>query len=222
MTWWHYITALGGLAVTAPLGGGIAVWLAAAHCRRRALHWCLLFGGAMLLVILSKVAFLGWGIGLRGLDFAGFSGHAARAAAVFPVAAYLLLRDRPRSWRMAGVALAASLAVAVAVSRVMVHTHSASEAAFGCALGLGVAGAFIALARTARQFHPSPVLVALTLALLLLPRMEPVDSQQWMTGLALNLSGKDRVYLRHGWRPAPRPYVPPCPAAQVRFQYFCT
>ena len=223
MHWWYYLSALGGLGMTAPIAVGIAVWLAAAHCRRRALSWCLLFGGAMLIVIASKIAFIGWGIGSMAIDFAGFSGHAARAGAVYPVAAYLLWREARREWRYAGVALAALLAVAVAVSRVKVHTHSESEALLGLMLGLATAGCFISLTRRTREFTLNPWLVGLTLLVLILqPRTARVDSQQWMTGLALNLSGHDRPYSRLSWQPTRQRYLPPCPAAQVRFTYICT
>ncbi|NHZ79363.1 phosphatase PAP2 family protein [Massilia sp. CCM 8695] len=210
------------MAVTAPLGIAIAVWLAAAHCRRRALYWCLLFGATLLIVIASKIAFLGWGIGIEAVHFAGFSGHAARAAAVFPVAAYLALCGRAKAWRYLAVGLGVALALAVTLSRVMVDTHSVSEAILGCLLGLACAGAFIALVRSNRQFQPSLTLIALTLAVLLIPyKGEPHNSQQWMTGLALGLSGADRVYTTATWGPTRNPYSPPCPKADRYFNYVC-
>lgn len=225
--WWYHITALGGIGVTGSLSVAIAVWLATAHCRVRALYWCLLFGGAMLLVVASKIAFIGWGVGVMSLDFAGFSGHASRAAAVFPVVAYVLLRKKSGLLCAAGVACAVVLALLVAYSRIAVHTHSTSEAVFGCALGLAVAAAFIGLVRSPRDFAPHPLLVGLTLAVLvLLPRGEPdhakkFNSQQLMTGLALNLSGHDRPYQRWNWKPATTPYVPPCRGDKVHFGYVC-
>jgi hypothetical protein len=96
---WYQITVLGGLNVTALGALAIAVWLGAARCWRLALAWCLLFGAAMLLTVASQVVFLGWGIGIQSIDFAGFSGHATRAAAVFPVAFFLLLEGEDRRLR---------------------------------------------------------------------------------------------------------------------------
>ncbi len=222
MHWWHYLSSLGALGITAPLGIGIAVWLGAAHCSRRALVWCLLVGAAMLVVVASKVAFIGWGVGLKAFDFTGFSGHAARAGAVFPAAAYLVLRGARRPWRVAGVVLAVLLALVVTVSRVKVHAHSPAEAVLGVLLGLAAAGAFIALCRSEKVFSPSPLLVGLTLAVLVFqPRTEGIDSQQWMTALALNLSGHDRPYTRWSWQQTRRPYLPPCRAENIRFTYFC-
>jgi hypothetical protein len=78
---WHLTTILGGVGLTAPLAVAILLWLAAAHCRRLALLWSALLGAVIMLVMASKLAFLGWGLGIQALDFTGFSGHAARAAA---------------------------------------------------------------------------------------------------------------------------------------------
>ena len=220
---WYFITALGGLPVSASVFAGIAAWLAAAWCRRRALHWCLLFGAAMLAVVASKIAFIGWGIGVMSLDFAGFSGHAARAGAVFPVAGYLLCRRGGHGWRLAGAAAGGVLALLVAVSRVAIHTHSASEAAFGLLLGLAVAAAFIGLFRAQQgaTLHPRLVLAALAVVLLQ-PGAVHFSSQQLMTGVALHLAGHDRPYSRSSWQPERRQYRPPCPASNVRFAYICT
>lgn len=227
MNWWFYITALGGLSVTGSLSVAIAVWLTAAHCRVRALYWCLLFGAAMLIVIASKLAFLGWGIGLMSVNFAGFSGHAARAGAVFPVVAYLMTRRYPTPQRIGAIAAGVVLALLITYSRVAVTSHSPSEAVLGCALGLLTAAGFIGLVRSPRDFAPQPLLVGLTVAVMLVsslvePRLAPAfNSQQFMTALALNLSGHDRPYQRWDWKPSKRAYVPPCSSERVHFNYIC-
>jgi len=245
MVWWSHLSALGGLNVTALLALAIAAWLVGARCWRLALAWCLLFGAALLLAAASQMAFLGWGIGVRALKFTGFSGHATRAAAVFPVALYLLLerqglrredrrhdtrpdgQDRREGrWLRAGVLLTVLagvlLAVVVAVARVKVGAHSPSEAAAGCLLGLACAGLFIARTRVAGDRSPQPLLLGLLTATFLLPRADPVNSHQWLTAAALKLSGSDRVWLRDGWQPAQGPYVPPCAPSKLRFDVLCT
>jgi membrane-associated phospholipid phosphatase len=220
---WQLITVLGGVGLTAPLAIAITLWLAAAHCRRLALLWCVLFGAMILLVMASKLAFLGWGIGIETLGLTGLSGHAARAAAIYPVAAFLLLFGRGAGWQNAGVALGMLAALAVAVSRVRLGAHPPSEAAAGCALGLGAALLFVARARAARAFRPIPRIVGLSMVILLFqPLLEPVRSEQWMTALALRLSGNDRPYLRATWQLAPRAYVPPCASERVRWGTLCT
>jgi membrane-associated phospholipid phosphatase len=240
MLWWSHLSALGGLNVTALLALAIAAWLVSARCWRLALAWCLLFGGALALAAASQMAFLGWGIGIRALEFTGFSGHATRAAAVFPVALFLLLERRglrredrrqhartaalerrQGGWLRAAVLAGVLLAVAVAVARVKVNAHSPSEAAAGCLLGLAAAGLFIARSRAARDRSPQPLLLGLLAATVLLPRADPLNSHQWLTAATLKLSGRDRVWLRDGWQPAQGPYVPPCAPQKVRFDLLC-
>jgi membrane-associated phospholipid phosphatase len=222
MLWWSHLSALGGLNVTALLALGVAAWLVGARCWRLALVWCLVFGGAMLAAAASQVAFIGWGVGIRALSFTGFSGHAARAAAVFPVALFLLVEQQQRRVRLIAVAAGGLLAVAVALARVQVGAHSASEALSGCMLGLGAAALFLARARVAQDCSPQPLLLGLLAATFLLPRADPAYSHQWLTAAALTLSGRDRVYLRNDWQPAQGPYVPPCAPDRVRFAVLCT
>jgi membrane-associated phospholipid phosphatase len=222
MLWWSHLSALGGLNVTALLALGVTAWLVGARCWRLALVWCLVFGGAMLVAAASQVAFIGWGVGIRALSFTGFSGHAARAAAVFPVALFLLVERQPRRVRMIAVAAGGLLAVAVALARIRVGAHSPSEALSGCMLGLGAAALFLARARAAQDCSPQPLLLGLLAATILLPRADPAYSHQWLTAVALTLSGRDRVYLRNDWQPAQGPYVPPCAPERLRFAVLCT
>lgn len=222
MLWWSHLSALGGLNVTALLAVGVTAWLVGARCWRLALAWCAVFGGAMLVAAASQMAFIGWGIGIRSLSFTGFSGHAARAAAVFPVALFLLVERGAPRLRQGVVAAGGLLAVAVALARVQVGAHSASEALSGCVLGLGAAALFLARARAAQDCSPQPLLLGLLAATILLPRADPAYSHQWLTAAALKLSGRDRVYLRNDWQPAQGPYVPPCAPAKVRFDVLCT
>jgi len=221
MSWWSNLSALGGLNVTALLALAIVAWLAGARCWRLALAWCLLFGAALALAAASQLAFMGWGIGIRALDFTGFSGHAARAAAVFPVALFLLVERQGSRQRHLAVAAGTLLGIAVALARVRVGAHSPAEAAAGCLLGLAVAAIFIARARAARERSPRPLLLGLLAATLLLPLADPINAHQWLTATALALSGQDRAWLRPDWQPAPGPYVPPCAPERIRHRYFC-
>src|ERR1700712_714311 len=82
MIWWQFTSSLGGSQLTMPVALAITLWLCATLRWRLMAEWCGFFGVVLCLVVLSKQAFLGWGIGLRGIDFVGFSGHATRAAAV--------------------------------------------------------------------------------------------------------------------------------------------
>jgi hypothetical protein len=219
---WSHISALGGLNLTALGALASAAWLVGARCWRLSLVWCLLFAGALVVAVGSQVAFIGWGVGLRALDFTGFSGHATRAAAVYPVALFLLFERSPAARRNAAALCGALLGAAVALARIKVGAHAPSEAWSGFGLGLAAALLFVRCACSNRRGAPRPLLVGLALALLLLPKAEPADAHQWVTALALAVSGHDRPYLRANWRQAPGPYVPPCLPAKLRFGYLCT
>jgi membrane-associated phospholipid phosphatase len=219
---WPLLSSLGGLGIMVPLAIAVAVWLALAHCRRLAALWVLLLGALALAVVLTKVAFLGWGIGIEALAMAGISGHAARAAAVFPVAAYLLLNGKSPRARAVAVLGGALLACAVAVARVADGSHSPAEALLGAVAGLCVAALFLARMRRARDAHPSARVVAASALLLVLqPALAPVNAEQWITAAALLASRHDRVYQRATWAPDTMPYRAPCEPARVRLRYAC-
>jgi membrane-associated phospholipid phosphatase len=222
MTAWHFLSSLGALNVTGPLALCIAAWVAGARSWHPALTWCVLFGAALALAAGSQVAFIGWGVGIQSLGFTGFSGHATRAAAVFPVMLFLLFeRAGGRLQRCAALA-GALMAIGVAVARVRIGAHTPSEAVAGWMLGSAVATLFIVSARTFRDNSSQPLLIGILATVVMLPTIGAVKSHQLLTGAALILSGHDRVYLRQDWRPAARPYVPPCPGPRVRFGYVCT
>ncbi|WP_229259412.1 phosphatase PAP2 family protein [Duganella aceris] len=169
--------------------------------------WAVLFGAGMALVVITKIAFIGWGIGVESVEFAGFSGHAMRAAAVFPVAGFLAFRSSSLTARQLSTAAGVLLAVLIAISRVYVQAHSVSEAVTGCLLGLTVAALFIWYASTEHHLALSRVLVALCVPVLLVaPRVEPVPTEAWITKAALYLSGREHPYTRAIWN-APRPEV---------------
>ncbi|HWT38355.1 MAG TPA: phosphoesterase, partial [Paraburkholderia sp.] len=121
---WYLITNFGGAGLTLPLAFAIALWLAVGYSWRLAAGWLFLLGVAVTLVTVTKIAFLGWGIGVRVWDFTGLSGHAMFATAVFPVAAFLALLSAPPAVRIAGLALALLGGATVGLSRVVIEAHS--------------------------------------------------------------------------------------------------
>ena len=205
MNWWNAISFTADMAVLGPAGVAIALWLLVSKQWRLVLSWSLWYGGGLLVVVLSKLAFIGWGIGSSALDFTGFSGHAMRAGAVFPVLMYVMLQRAPRAWRHAGVVAGVAYAVLVSISRVVVHAHSVSEAASGCVLGLAVALGFMWHARGAAQIAVSHALVLACLAMMVLItfKAEPMPTEDWLQKIALRLSGHERIFSRADWKLAP-------------------
>lgn len=207
MNWWNAISFTADMSMLGPAGVAIAVWLLVSRQWRLVLGWSLWYGGGMLLVVLSKLAFIGWGLGSAALDFTGVSGHAMRAGAVFPVLMYVVLQRAPRSWCHAGVLLGVAYAVLVAISRVVVQAHSVSEAASGCLLGLAMAFGFMWQARGAVNFAVSHALALASLGLMVLItfKAEPMPTEDWLQKIALRLSGHERVFSRADWKLAGRP-----------------
>ena len=207
MNWWNTVSFTADMSVLGPAGVAIAVWLLVSRQWRLVLGWSLWYGGGMLLVVLSKLAFIGWGLGSAEFDFTGFSGHAMRAGAVFPVLMYVVLQRAPRSWRLAGVLFGVAYAVLVAISRVVVHAHSVSEAVSGCVLGLAMAFGFMWQARGAVNFAVSHALALASLALMVLItfKAEPMPTEDWLQKIALRLSGHERIFSRADWQLAGHP-----------------
>src|SRR5258706_5490668 len=102
---WMKITSLADTAAMAPTAMAIAAWLVVGRMRRMAAWWCLLFGAGADLVVATKMAFIGWGVGVRSLDFTGLSGHSMCATAIIPLLFYLLLQVARPVARSAGVML---------------------------------------------------------------------------------------------------------------------
>lgn len=198
--WWHALSVAGSLAVTGPIGVAIAVWLIAGKSWRLTLTWTLLFGVGMALVVITKMAFVGWGIGVESVEFAGFSGHAMRAAAVYPVACFLAFRSSSKNVRYLATAAGVVFAILISISRVPMMAHSVSESSTGTLLGLAIAAVFIWYASSEHHWALSRMLVILCLPIVLIaPRVEPVPAEQWITEAALYLSGRDEPYTRAMW-----------------------
>jgi membrane-associated phospholipid phosphatase len=205
MLWWYWLSVIGSLAVTGPIGIAIVVWLLAGKSWRLSLIWLALFGAGMALVVITKLAFIGWGIGVASVEFGGFSGHAMRAAAVYPVAGYLITRSSPPWAQMLGSTAGVLLSVLIALSRIYTNSHSPSEAWTGCLLGLAVAAAFIWYASDAQQLGLSRLLALLCVPVFfLVPHVKPIPTELWITKAAMALSGRDQPYTRAIWN-APRP-----------------
>ena len=75
---WQVVTFFGDSTVLLPSAAVLFIVLfLRKDSKQLAWHWALLFGITGAIVCASKLAFMGWGIGIRELDFTGFSGHTA-------------------------------------------------------------------------------------------------------------------------------------------------
>jgi membrane-associated phospholipid phosphatase len=199
---WSALTQFGDISVTSLAALAIAAWLFAEDEKRLAVRWGLLFSGGMVVVVATKMAFIGWGIGIRSLDFTGFSGHTMRATAVLPVLFYLILPRTAPMMRTGGALLGFAFGTVVGISRLAVHAHSISEVVAGWLLGALVSISFLRIAgMTLRKHVFNPLRIALSLlALLPAPYVHPAPTQQWLTDITLYFSGHEHPFPRTGWR----------------------
>ena len=200
---WFALTGFGGVAVTVPVALAIAAWLAAGMRLRAAGEWLAMLGIAGGVTVMTKVAFLGWGVGIRPLDFTGISGHAVLSTLVYPVVFGVVLVNTPIYVRRTGFLIGLAFALAIGVSRIALRAHSVSEIIAGCALGAFIACWFVSRleARPApTEPTPHPLLVSLSLVALIgaLHGLH-VPTQRWVTSIALDLSGHERPFIRARW-----------------------
>ena len=195
---WHALTRLGEAQILLPaalLAAGWLAWGLRASATARA--WLGLMGLAIALTTASKLAFMGWGIGVASIDFTGFSGHAMFAAAVYPMLARIAAANASKALQTAALAMGVILALLIAVSRLEVHAHSLSEVVTGSSLGLAACG----LALAWRPISPAPatpwIPIALAACLVAVPwKAPPSMTHQLVTQLALSLSLRSHPFTR--------------------------
>ncbi|WP_413725057.1 phosphatase PAP2 family protein [Sodalis sp. RH16] len=198
---WHWLTFFGDTMLLLPCAVIIvALLLWKAETRRTSLQWLLLIGAAGAIVIVSKLAFLGWGIGSRAYDFTGFSGHSALSASIWPVLIWILASRASRRFRLAAVAFGYLLALAIGVSRVILHAHSVSEVIAGLALGFTISTSFLLMqySRGTRIRHLSAgqLSAVLLLPLLLVMQGKKAPTQDLLERIALAIAPIQHVYTR--------------------------
>jgi membrane-associated phospholipid phosphatase len=195
---WNTITHWGEVQVLVPAAVWAGLWLLPT-ATGRALGWRWVVGVllAVLITVASKIAFMGWGLGIASLNFTGFSGHAMFAAAILPMVATVLAPSANPGVRRAFGLLGLGLALLVGASRIAIGVHSVSEVVSG--LALGMLASWPAQRWVPRWHSPVaawvPGMVAVWLALA--PVQVPsVQSHPRITQWALQLSGKAVPYTR--------------------------
>lgn len=191
---WTLITHLGDAALVLPLIVAAAAGLAlqGAPQRRAALRWCGLVAASLALVAASKIAFYGWGTGVRHWNLTCFSGHAVSAWLVWPAVLMLLAPTRCRRLRLVLLVLGIALAAVVGWSRVPLGAHPISEVLAGTALGALVAWrANRALRSCAFDARAAGLLLAVPLLLGLASQagLDRPRTEDWFQRIGIALSG---------------------------------
>ncbi|MGO4764723.1 phosphatase PAP2 family protein [Cupriavidus sp. 2KB_3] len=203
MSAWPLVSRVGESALLMPCALVVFAWLQssrAPHDRANAVRWALTLGCAVALVVASKLAYMGWGIGSRAFDFTGISGHSTMAAAVLPVLARLLVPERHRAMAALAVAASVAIAIVVGVSRLALEVHSPAEVVAGLALGFSASATF--LAWSARPLRAAPRVVAGVVLLLALAAPHPsvsLPTHGMLERIASHLAGREAPYRRGEW-----------------------
>ncbi|MDI3383893.1 phosphatase PAP2 family protein [Xenophilus aerolatus] len=208
---WHTFTWLGDSGLLLPAAAFVLVWLASS--RRTwysAVLWTLCFGACGAIVALSKLAFMGWGLGDVAFDFTGFSGHTALSSCFWPVALWLLASRGGHRLRVAAACAGWLLGAAIGVSRLAIDAHSVSEVVAGFLVGAAASGLFLVLQHT--RPHPQLpawwVAASLAVPMVLLPPGQRAPTHGLLERVAAGVAGLERPYTRvdlhAGTHPMPR------------------
>jgi membrane-associated phospholipid phosphatase len=194
---WVLLSAFGESRLLLP-AALIAMLSIAASERPAVINWLWALGIASAVVLVSKVAFLGWGVGWAAIDFTGFSGHSMVSSAIYPVLGYAL--GNMRSVRAARVmaAVGALLAVLIGISRVELSAHSVSEVVLGLLIG-GAVSALVLVRWPAERVGVRATMVALGFVVSGLAGYSvapQVRTHDVVVAMALALSGADTPYTR--------------------------
>jgi membrane-associated phospholipid phosphatase len=198
MSFWMVVTRFGEAQILLPALLTVALWLALrSNASHTAARWLMLVAAAAAITTVTKVAFLGFGIGVAALDFTGISGHAMFATAALPLIAHAVSVGHSDAWRRRALAATYAFALVIAVSRVVIGVHSPSEVVAGCALGALASGAALAGVGAPQRPVPKTLLVALFTWLLAGPAgAPPSPTHGWVVRLSLAVSGRSEPYTR--------------------------
>ncbi|AFJ45609.1 phosphatase PAP2 family protein [Shimwellia blattae] len=195
---WSSVTFLGDSTLLLPSAALLFVAALFSSRRQVAWQWALAFGVTGAIVCSSKLAFMGWGIGIRALDFTGFSGHTALSACFWPVFLWLVCSRLLPRFRHLGAVLGYGVAATVGISRLMIHVHSPAEVVAGFALGCTASAAFLLWQRRVSLALLSGLglAAALVVPMVILTTGSKAPTQSLLENIAVQLSSKARPYIR--------------------------
>ncbi|WP_311791641.1 MULTISPECIES: phosphatase PAP2 family protein [Pantoea] len=196
---WRTLTYFGDSMLLIPTAVIIALILPWKSDNRRTVwYWLLAFGLAGLLVSLSKILFLGFGIGSARFNFTGFSGHSAMSATLWPVMLWLVSGRWPALLRLLAIGVGYLIPLMVGFSRLVMHAHSASEVATGLLLGFTLSSAFLlSQRRTAlKGFSWPQVGAAFLVPLILMGHGRVATTQQFLERFSADLAGLEKPFTR--------------------------
>lgn len=195
----HILTYFGDSMLLIPTAVIMALMIVWKNSDRRAsLWWLLTFCTAGLIVSVSKIAFLGFGIGSARFNFTGFSGHSTMSATLWPVMLWLIGGRLPVLWRNIALGLGYLIPLLVGLSRLILNYHSQSEVISGLILGFTLSTAFLVSQRQTKLkgFSALQLCIALSVPLLLIGHGRIATTQQFLQRFSVQISGIDHAWTR--------------------------
>lgn len=199
---WQWVSFFGDSTVLLPSAAAVFMVLFLRRPSRQiAWQWGLLFGITGAIVSASKLAFMGWGIGIRELDFTGFSGHTALSTAFWPIFLWLLCARGSVALRRTAMVMGYLLAGLVGYSRLAIHAHSLSEVIAGLLLGACGSALFLLLQRNSSrvvdaQLSWGGVLSLIIIPVVLLNTGTKAPTQSLLGEIAVKLGPLEKPFTR--------------------------
>ncbi|AUV52815.1 hypothetical protein B1209_08240 [Raoultella planticola] len=199
---WQWVSFFGDSTVLLPSAAAVFMVLFLRRPSRQiAWQWGLLFGITGAIVSASKLAFMGWGIGIRELDFTGFSGHTALSTAFWPIFLWLLCARGSIVLRRTAMVIGYLLAILVGYSRLAIHAHSPSEVIAGLLLGACGSALFLLLQRNSSrvvdaQLSWGGVLSLIIIPVVLLNTGAKAPTQSLLGEIAVKLGPLEKPFTR--------------------------
>lgn len=201
-----HIAEYAGITIMFPAALVVAGWLWCAASRKMALLWLGVLFVAYFVVGLSKVLFMGWGIGVESLNIAVISGHAMNACLVSTLVLSLLFRQLDHRLRWLALITGLLSTWWFSVQYVGQTIHPLAEAIAGAVVGSAAACVFLyRLEKKQTRKIPLPAL-AMGLAIIMLSMSIPkYTAEGVLNSLAVTLSGAERAFAQPHWRTSGEP-----------------
>ena len=199
---WQWVSFFGDSTVLLPSAAAVFMVLFLRRPSRQiAWQWGLLFGITGAIVSASKLAFMGWGIGIRELAFTGFSGHTALSPAFWPIFLWLLCARGSVALRRTAMVMGYLLAGLVGYSRLAIHAHSPSEVIAGLLLGACGSALVLLLQRNSSrvvdaQLSWGGVLSLIIIPIVLLNTGAKAPTQSLLGEIAVKLGPLEKPFTR--------------------------
>ncbi len=195
--YWQLTTQLGSSSLLLPimLISLASLWLT--HQKKVVYIWAVTLSLAITITVITKLIFMGWGLGIASLNFTGVSGHTLLATSIFPILFFSAYGGEQEKIRNIGLWLGLMLSFIVGISRVVIGAHSVSEVIAGWVLGLMVCVLVLKTIESHRQRFAYLQLIGLV-CMVGLGSTTPnyLPAHNLLTKLALLMTGHDKPYTR--------------------------